>query len=72
MSIDRIDVGLLAELGRHVDRSSTCITILVGSGRLTGSTAESPNGKPTEIGRIFTRISLSNRSALANPIPRDR
>ena len=72
MGVDRVDVGRVAELGLTSIGSSTCITILAGSGTLTGSTAESPKGKPTEPGRILTRISLSSRNALASPIPRDR
>ena len=48
------------------------MTIFVGSGRFTGSTAESPNGKPKEIGRILARNSLSSRSVLAIHSPRVR
>ena len=48
------------------------MTILVGSGTLTGITADSPNGKPIDSGRILARNSLSRRSNLATSVPRDR
>ena len=37
---------------------STWVTILVGSGMLTGTTMLSPNGKPNAIGNMLDRNSL--------------
>src|ERR1700709_1483966 len=51
---------------------STRVTILVGNGTLTGSTADRPNGKPKEIGRILARSNLSSRRVLASHSPRVR
>ena len=46
---------------------STWVTILVGSGMLTGTKMLSPNGKPNAIGKIFVLKNLcsklSSRSA---------
>ena len=47
---------------------STCITILVGSGRLKGRTADSPNGKPNDSGTTLVRAAAGVRSErLASP-----
>ncbi|VAZ97370.1 hypothetical protein LAUMK35_03664 [Mycobacterium pseudokansasii] len=52
--------------------ASTWMTILVGSGRLTGTTMLSPNGKPNVMGRTLECGSWSSRRAHASRVPRDR
>jgi hypothetical protein len=52
---------------------STCMTILVGSGMLGGTTRLSPNGKPNEIGTILARARRAiGPRRLAIQVPRDR
>ena len=58
MRVDLRDVGIVTEFGGDVDRLEHLVTILVGSGMLTGTTMLSPNGKPNAIGKMLDRNSL--------------
>ncbi|CNN88000.1 Uncharacterised protein [Mycobacterium tuberculosis] len=52
--------------------SSTCVTILVGSGRLGGTAALNPNGNPNDSGRMSLRSKRFKPSRRASHVPRDR
>jgi hypothetical protein len=52
--VDLRDAGIVTECGEMSIGWSTWVTILVGSGMLTGTTMLSPNGKPTAIGNMWT------------------
>jgi hypothetical protein len=56
--VDLRDAGIVTECGEMSIGWSTWVTILVGSGMLTGTTMLSPNGKPTAIGNMLDRNSL--------------
>ena len=51
--------------------SSTCVTILVGNGRLGGISTLKPKGNPNVTGRISMRA-LSSRNSFASLLPRVR
>ena len=56
--VDLRDAGIVTEFGGDAIGWSTWVTMLVGSGMLTGTTMLSPNGKPNAIGNVLDRNSL--------------
>ena len=69
MGVDFVDIWVVTEPRRQVDRLQNVGDDLVGSGRFGGMIMLSPNGKPRVIGRTSDR-NRDRPSRLANQVPR--